>query len=82
MKTENPKAFPVVGDSVNQNYLQEGMTLRDYFAAKAMNGVIFRPDEHQNYTVNDGWLHPETIAKISYELADAMLKERMKPIKE
>ena len=43
------------------------MTLRDYFAAKAMqgllmsHGVLFRPHE---------------LSKFSYEIADTMLSER------
>ena len=42
-----------------------GMTLRDYFAAKAMQSLL------PNYGWND-----ETLAKMSYEVADAMLKAR------
>lgn len=41
-----------------------GMTLRDYFAAKAM----------QNYICDD--YTPDAIAKAAYEMADAMLKAR------
>jgi len=46
----------------------EGMTLRDYFAAKAMQGICAHPDS---------WgLGDEGICKRSYEMADAMLKAR------
>lgn len=45
----------------------EGMTLRDYFAAKAMQGMITRR-----------MLSDEDDAKIAYKMADAMLKERNK----
>ena len=41
-----------------------GMTLRDYFAAKAMQGILFEG------------LPPEETAKNAYEMADAMLKAR------
>ena len=41
-----------------------GMTLRDYFAANAM----------QNYICDD--YTPDAIAKAAYEMADAMLKAR------
>ncbi len=44
------------------------MTLRDHFAAKAM------PDIYQR--VETGGF--ERVAKLSYEMADAMLKERNK----
>jgi hypothetical protein len=45
----------------------EGMTLRDYFAAKAMQGLIACPE-------TDGYKHD--YAKWAYEYADAMLKAR------
>lgn len=52
-----------------------GMTLRDYFAAKAMASML-------NLCVNDsreeGLGYPEHIAAVSYGMADAMLKERAK----
>ena len=41
------------------------MTLRDYFAAKAMQGMVSR------FEANEGLL-----AAISYKVADAMLKAR------
>jgi len=49
---------------------QEGMTLRDYFAAKAINGILSDPDA--------GLLDEdlERYAAISYRLADAMLRAR------
>lgn len=46
----------------------EGMTLRDYFAAKAMMGLGCNPN-HVNMTDDE-------IAKWSYNLADSMLKAR------
>ena len=47
---------------------QEGMTLRDYFAAKAMQAVLSRPTA--------GLLHAEDIAPAAYMMADQMLKAR------
>ena len=46
------------------NETLEGMTLRDYFAAKAMQGILF-----------EGLDESET-AKNAYAMADAMLKAR------
>jgi hypothetical protein len=46
-----------------------GMTLRDYFAAKAMQARI------SDGALGRGWLHDE-IAKESYAMADALLSER------
>jgi hypothetical protein len=46
-----------------------GMTLRDYFAAKAMQGML---------AACTGWSEAnlERLAKCSYSTADAMLKAR------
>lgn len=46
---------------------QDGMSLRDYFAAKAMQGLIASPADPESM---------EVAAKWSYNLADAMLKAR------
>jgi hypothetical protein len=43
------------------------MTLRDYFAAKAMQGIMADP----NTTLDE-----DLIAMVSYRQADAMLKAR------
>ena len=49
-----------------------GMSLRDYFAAKAMAGWLATwPDDAP---LNN----PEGVAKTAYRVADAMLKEREK----
>lgn len=53
-------AFPV-GTSY------QGMTLRDYFAAKAMQGMIVDP--------GSGYSNDE-LASFAYAVADAMLKAR------
>ena len=44
-----------------------GMTLRDYFAAKAMQGSRARDSRYETW---------EDLAKDAYEIADAMLKAR------
>jgi hypothetical protein len=46
-----------------------GMTLRDYFAAKAMQGFAAMDDV-------DGFSSVEEMAKMSYKWADAMMKVR------
>ena len=48
-----------------------GMTLRDYFAAKAMQGFLAYATHKGIYAPPDNEL-----ASASYQLADAMLKER------
>jgi hypothetical protein len=61
-------AFPVVIDMGLTVDWSKGMTLRDYFAAKAM----------QAYLAHDGADHVNEIgvARWAYEMADAMLKAR------
>jgi len=46
----------------------EGMTLRDYFAAKAMQSLITVYNDDKNIV--------DEYAQRSYEIADAMLKAR------
>jgi len=66
-KNTGGPAFPVNG------WGSEGMTLRDYFAAKAMQAIISRMNSAQyNYT------GVEPAASDAYAFADAMLKEREK----
>lgn len=66
-------AFP----SATQHYVQNiGMSLRDYFAAKAMQGML-----SSWYSVGDNYEHnglvsEKIISKESYKIADAMLKAR------
>ena len=50
--------------------LQQGMTLRDYFAAKAMQGIC----ASENHLDRIGSF--SNAADMSYELADAMLRAR------
>ena len=47
----------------------DGMTLRDYFAAKAMQGYITG-----DYKI----LYPHEVAQQAYAIADAMLEEQAK----
>ncbi|WP_411195173.1 hypothetical protein ACHQI3_17315 [Raoultella planticola] len=56
-------------------YQEEGMTLRDYFASKAL-GLCYA--DYLNYAaengVQEGWR--DGVAKDAYLMADAMLKAR------
>jgi hypothetical protein len=58
IKTGGP-AFPGYGES--------GMTLRDYFAAKVLQGLIADPTMHGDQSY---------FAKHAYDYADAMIKAR------
>jgi hypothetical protein len=67
----NIPAFPVEMIYTQENEKFNGMTLRDYFAAKAMQGMFNYWDENPN-------LEFEHIADCSYDMADAMMKARDK----
>ena len=56
-------AFPSAHDP-KTGVAQIGMTLRDYLAAAALQGLIARG------------VNPESIPQLAYEYADKMLKER------
>lgn len=62
---ERDAAFPLKEPT---SYDAQGITIRDYFAAKAMPQIYQR-------ALTGGFEH---VAKLAYELADAMLKERDK----
>lgn len=51
-----------------------GMTLRDYFAAKAMQAII---DSDYHFDIKN-LLVVDAVAEMSYNYADAMLKARDK----
>jgi len=57
-------AFPPNGEWKDH----QGMTLRDYFAAKAMQGYV-------PIQIDNDWSDTD-VAKYSYMLADAMLRAR------
>ncbi len=79
-KTGGP-AFPCMppqdtaaGSAVGYPYPDGGMTLRDYFAAKAMAALIVAPFEDWPTDIEGN----ESVSTAAYEMADAMLKERAK----
>ena len=53
-----------------------GMTLRDYFAAKAMQGLISCPDWRESAGEDVGMDASDFTASAAYMMADAMLKAR------
>lgn len=69
---DEARAFPFVshGGVHEHQFFSAGMTLRDYFAAKAMQA---------QFTIG---LHPQEsyafLAEQAYSIADAMIQERVK----
>ena len=73
MKEQEQNAFPALHLDAHQ-----GMTLRDYFAAKAMQGLFGSMGE-----ITKSWSAmardiplKDYLSDYSYEIADAMLKQR------
>ena len=73
IETNQPEsAFPSTFKSMSPEEVQVhrwGMTLRDYFAAKAMQGFMANKSNPMHY-------QPEEDAQWAYMIADAMLKAR------
>lgn len=75
-KNDGGSAFPLSMRHMDMDHEDCGMTLRDYFAAKAMQAAITGAEgvgslrEDQRKAV---WLK---VAQLSYEIADAMLAAR------
>lgn len=67
-KQDGGQAFPCAGSE--HGYPVAGMSLRDYFAAKAMQALIERYGYERSETDN--------LAECSYDVADSMLAERAK----
>lgn len=78
MKKDGGTAFPSLEvfttEFIEENekaettrYSTGGMTLRDYFAAAALQGMVQRGGDHGAY-----------VAESAYRFADAMLEERNK----
>lgn len=69
MKDTSGPAFPYSGvhKGSDMNYIidNHGMTLRDYFAAKAMQAIISNPG-----------MGNVNVAQMAYDIADTMLSER------
>jgi len=67
MKTEGPTAFPWAHGDMTCT----GMTLRDYFAAKAMQGLLAAQTEEWNI-----YDHNYEMAVEAYRVADEMIIAR------
>lgn len=64
---EYEQAFPTRDDNYDSKYSGPGMTLRDYFAAKAMQGIISSECNYGAFS---------DLASDAYSISDAMLSAR------
>lgn len=67
--TKSKDQFPD-GTVIERTIGNSGMTLRDYFAAAAMQGILM------NYTTEKFGATESEVAKYAYRYADAMLAAR------
>lgn len=63
------KAFPISNSAFDD---EPGMDLRDYFAAKAMQSLLWNPDAHLD--------SKEDVVIAAYEYADMMMEIRIQEI--
>lgn len=68
--TQQNNERPAFPQAINPAEHGRGMTLRDYFAAKAMQGFAVDPDMAD--------VPARDISKLAYKWADEMLKAREK----
>ena len=59
----------------NYNVDQPGMTLRDYFANSAMQALIQKIELSQDQVLYSDEIH-RFVPVLSYQIADAMIKQR------
>ena len=74
-KPENPPAFPVAWPEWACRTPEPGMTLRDYFAVVALQGVLSNLECAKN-DAGDPIKTVGDVAALAYKQADAMLKAR------
>lgn len=74
-------AFPIVG--THEQVLEIGMSLRDYFAAKVCASLLTTTSADHDYPNldyqrdgNNSLTCAQRVARISYQMADAMLEAR------
>ena len=81
-KPDGGPAFPFATHTQDQRgipiaHIRDGMTLRDYFAAKALSGIGVLPWSERGSM--DGFAeYCSASARTAYAVADAMLAERSK----
>ena len=63
----NEPAFPAMHYDLADN--EHGLTMRDYFAAKALPMAIQEMNDAESYNINDA-------AIVAYQYADAMMDAR------
>ena len=71
------KAFPVKGWNGHEETINDGMDLRDYFAAKAMLMIPY-PSPLNEYNEKHFQDYMKKASNFCYQIADEMMKAREK----
>jgi len=76
-------AFPLEMVYTQENEKFNGMSLRDYFAAKALPTAVKLNTQQYNRELGKEWFWDDDedaafAASVAYQLADAMMKERQR----
>ena len=66
----NAFPYPISSNGISEPSESKGMTLRDYFAAKAMQGELASQNNERE------WNDMYKLARYSYDIADAMIEAR------
>ena len=69
-KSNNPPVHPIINEG---SVYETGITLRDYFAAKAMQSMIANPNIVKPNELEGNF---DSFSKRAYRYADSMLKNR------
>jgi hypothetical protein len=76
MKDKNTPAFPFVAEDESGMMINMGMSLRDYFAAKAMQGLIAHEQKASHLSGANIGDFDARVAFAAYRYADAMMSRR------
>jgi len=81
MKDKNTPAFPFVAEDESGMMINMGMSLRDYFAARALPTAVKINTHQYSRELGKEWYWDDDedaafAASVAYNLADAMLKAR------
>lgn len=85
-KKDGGPAFPqMCADALDIGMVHDGMTLRDWFAGMALQGMVaaMRSDEgaaaYNDIAESEGLTPPQLVAALAYRYADAVIAEGTKP---
>ena len=66
----------IANDSIHNSEqgVQDGLTKREYFAAKAMQGLLSNPEWMREYKGKKYLIETDIVAEVSVKIADKLIK--------